>query len=87
MRSVKKRHRTLPTYVADAIHRHRVGPDGSTAEKKKGQGFEVSCVSVWYATNCRTLSTKQLRVSFEPKMIERRSIGLDRCRWQLVRAS
>ena len=69
----------LPTYVADVISRHRVGPDGRTAEKRRtGRNWRRPTFQfgeLIYVHEAMAKTARQARGSYEPVMKEGRYIG------------
>jgi hypothetical protein len=79
---IDRRHPTLawlPTYVADVISRHRLGPDGRTAEKRRtGKNWKrlaFQCGELIFVHETMPRAVHQARGSYEPAMKEGRYIG------------
>jgi len=69
----------LPTYVSDILSRHRVGPDGRTAEKRRtGKNWRRPCFQFGELIMVQLAMPKTQRAargSYEPAMVQGRYLG------------
>ena len=76
---IDRRHPILAWHVADVISRHRLGPDGRTAEKRRtGKNWKrlaFQCGELIFVHETMPRAVHQARGSYEPAMKEGRYIG------------